>query len=99
MSFKKALIPGFPDGASKIGKYLSVLNQDGIATYFVGSEVLWTHKVCDQQHMRFILVKLMDLCHVRPRDLEGAPLLIKHRTLMNWLSQLGEHGAAIQSIP
>jgi len=39
----------------------------------------------------------MEHKHVRPRDLEGPPLCIPHRTLMNWTSQ-GNHGKAQRQI-
>jgi hypothetical protein len=36
--FKQMLIPGFPDGAQKVGKALSILERDGRVTYFVGGD-------------------------------------------------------------
>lgn len=86
------LLPGFPDGSSRIGDSLSVLNKDGLVTYFVGSDNYFSHLVGQVSSLRFILATLMHNGHVRARDLEKAPLCIAHRTLMNWLSQLRERG-------
>ena len=32
------LLQGFPDGAIKIGPFLSILEKDGIRTYFTGAD-------------------------------------------------------------
>jgi hypothetical protein len=86
------LLPGFPDGASRIGDALSILKKEGRLTYFVGGDNYFSHGEGDTSSHRFILASLMENGHVRACDLEKAPLCIPHRTLMNWLGQLREHG-------
>jgi len=92
--FKQSLLPGFPDGAQKIGPSLSILAKDGHVTYFVGGDNYFSHPEGDEQSKRFALASLMENGHVRARDLEEAPLLIPHRTLMNWTKQYREDGTA-----
>ena len=36
--FKQSFIPGFPEGAQRVGEALSILKQDGRVTYFVGGD-------------------------------------------------------------
>ena len=36
------LLPGFPDGASRIGDTLSILKKDGRFTYFVGGGLFFS---------------------------------------------------------
>lgn len=91
---KQSLLPGFPDGAQKIGHSLSILEKDGRVTYFVGGDNYFSHAEGDAQSRRFALASLMENGHVRARDLEEAPLLIPHRTLMNWMKQCRKDGAA-----
>ena len=86
------LLPGFPDGASRIGDALSVLKREGRVFYFVGGDNYFSHLADDVASFRFSLATLMENGHVRPRDLEKPPLCIAHRTLMNWLSQLRAEG-------
>jgi hypothetical protein len=86
------LLPGFPDGASRIGDGLSILKKDGRVTYFVGGDNYFSHPEGDASSHRFILASLMENGHARACDLEKAPLCIPHRTLMNWLGQLRTHG-------
>ena len=86
------LLPGFPDGASRIGDTLSILKKDGRFTYFVGEGDYFSHAAGEASSHRFIVASLMDNGHVRACDLEKAPLCIPHRTLMNWLSQLRAEG-------
>jgi hypothetical protein len=86
------LLPGFPDGSSRIGDALSILKKDGCVTYFVGGDNYFFHGADDAASHRFTLASLMENGHVRACDLEKAPLCIPHRTLMNWLSQLRERG-------
>jgi Transposase protein len=86
------LLPGFPDGASRIGDMLSILKKEGRVTYFVGGDNYFSHGEGDASSHRFILASLMENGHVRACDLEKAPLCIAHRTLMNWLGQLRAEG-------
>ncbi|KFO67773.1 hypothetical protein DS62_10540 [Smithella sp. SC_K08D17] len=86
-------LPAFPEGAVRIGKSsLSLLTKDGTVNYFIGADNYHSHKESDTASRRYILASLMEHKHVRPRDLEGPPLCIPHRTLMNWTSQLREKG-------
>lgn len=90
---RRLFLPGFPEGSTKIGESLSILKKEGRVTYFVGSDNYFSHRDEDEQSRRFALATLMENGHVRPRDLEEAPLNIPHRTLMNWTAQLREKGS------
>jgi hypothetical protein len=92
--FKQSLIPGFPVGAQRIGESLSILERDGRVTYFVGGDNYFSHPQGDIKSRRFVLASLMENGHVRAVDLEGAPLLIPHRTLMNWTARYRSEGSA-----
>ena len=92
--FNQPFLPGFPEGAQKIGHLLSILEKDGQVTYFLGGDNFFSHPKGDQQSVRFVLSALMDNGHVRACDLEGSPLCIPHRTLMNWKRQSRQHGPA-----
>lgn len=92
--FKQSLLPGFPEGAQKIGAALSILEKDDWVTYFVGGDNYYSHRTGDMQSRRFALASLMENGHVRARDLEGVPLLLPHRTLMNWTAQYKKLGPA-----
>lgn len=85
-------LPGFPEGAVRVGNTLSILNKDGNVTYFIGADNYYSHKEDDIQTRRFILASLMENNHIRPCDLERPPLCIPHRTLMNWVGQLRDEG-------
>lgn len=85
-------LPGFPEGSTKIGSALSMLKKGGRITYFVDSDNYFSHKEGDAGAHRFALATLVENGHVRPRDLEGPPLCIPHRTLMNWTAQLRKRG-------
>lgn len=87
-------LPGFPEGADKVGKSLSILSRDGQVTYFLGSDNYFSHPVGDEKSKRFVLTSLMENGHVRASDLERPPLCIPHRTLMNWRRQSRENGVA-----
>ena len=91
--FKQMLIPGFPQGAQRIGEALSILEKGGRVTYFVGGDNYFSHPLDDKSSRRYALVSLMENGHVRAIDLERAPLCLSHRTLMNWVAQLREDGA------
>jgi hypothetical protein len=90
--FKQSLLPGFPDGAHKIGPVLTVLEKDERVTYFLGGDNYFSHGKKDRQSRRFVLASLMENGHVRARDLAGPPLLIPHRSLMNWTAQWRNDG-------
>jgi len=86
------LLPGFPDGAIRIGPTLSVLKKEGKITYFVGPDNFFSHAVSDACGQRFALATLMANGQVRPSEVERSELGIPHRTLMNWAGQLAAHG-------
>ena len=92
--FKQSLIPGFPVGAQRIGESLSILERDGQVIYFVGGDNYFSHPQGDIKSRRYVLASLMENGHVRAVDLEGAPLLIPHRTLMNWTARYRNEGSA-----
>ena len=85
-------LPGFPEGATRVGETLSILKKGGRITYFVGNDNYFSHRDGDAQAHKFALATLMENGHVRPCDLEGPPFCIPHRTLMNWASQLRKKG-------
>ncbi|MFZ2958940.1 MAG: putative transposase [Candidatus Ozemobacteraceae bacterium] len=89
---KQQFLPGFPDGAIKIGTSLSILKKDGQVTYFVGNDNYFSHREGDLQTQRLAFATLLVNSHVRACDLENEPLCMPHRTLMNWTSQLREKG-------
>lgn len=87
------LLPSFPEGAMRIGKSsLSILTKSGYVHYFIGADNYHSHQESDTASRRFILASLIEHKHVRPCDLEGPPLCIPHRTLMNWTRQLRKDG-------
>jgi DNA-binding CsgD family transcriptional regulator len=91
---KQLLLPGFPEGAQRIGVALSILEKGDRVTYFVGSDNYFSHQKGDKQSRRFALASLMENGHVRACDLEVAPMLIPHRTLMNWSAQYRQGNSA-----
>ena len=84
---RQSWLPGFPDGAQKVGEGLAILEKDGQVTYFVGGDNYFSHPVGDEASRRFALASLMENGHVKAVELERAPLSIPHRTLMNWVGQ------------
>jgi hypothetical protein len=86
------LLLDFPDGATVVNPGVHILKKDGHVTYFIGGDTVYHHRHDDTASYRFILAALMDNGHVRPSELEQAPLCIPHRTLMNWLKQLRTRG-------
>ncbi len=89
---KQLFLPGFPEGAQKIGKSVSILEKGGSVIYFLWGDNYFSHRKEDKQSMRFTLASLMENGNVRACDLEGPPLLIPHRTLMNWMAQYRKDG-------
>ncbi len=89
---KQQLLPGFPEGAQKVGAALNILEKDGTVTYFVGGDNYFSHPKSDQQSMRFAFASLLENGHVRARDLENPPLNLPHRTVMNWRHQYRTDG-------
>ena len=70
---KQQLLPGFPEGAQKVGAALYILKKDGIVTYFVGGDNYFSHPQGDKQSMRFAFASLMENGHVRACDLQNPP--------------------------
>jgi DNA-binding CsgD family transcriptional regulator len=91
---KQSFLPGFPEGAQKIGAVLSIMKQAGWVSYFVGGEQYYSHPEHDKKGQRWALATLMANGHVQARELEAAPLCLAHRTLMNWSAQHRERGPA-----
>ena len=73
---------------------MSILERDGRVIYFIGGDNYFSHPQDDVKSRRYVLASLMENSHVRAVDLEGAPLLIAHRTLMNWTAQYRKDGSA-----
>jgi len=90
--YKQSPLPGFPDGAQRIGSWLSILEKDGLVTYFVGGDNYFSHPKGDRKSERFALTSLMENGHVRACELEGPPLSLPHRTLMHWKAQYRKDG-------
>jgi hypothetical protein len=91
---KQRFIPGFPEGAQRIGESVSIVEKDGWVTYFLGGDNYFTHTKADVRGRRFILTSLMENNHLKAADLSGPPLLIPQRTLMNWKAQFRKDGPA-----
>ncbi len=89
---RQSWLPGFPDGAQKVGEGLAILEKDGQAIYFVGGDNYFSHPVVDDAGRRFALTSLMENGHVKAVELERPPLCIPHRTLMNWVGQSRKAG-------
>jgi DNA-binding CsgD family transcriptional regulator len=89
---RQLFLPGFPDGAEKIGGALSILTKDRTVTYFVGSDNYFSHEEGDRKGQRFALTNLMVNEHVRAAEIERSSLGIAHRTLMNWMAQYRKAG-------
>ncbi len=86
------LLQGFPDGAIRIGSFLSVLKKEGRVTYFLGNDSFYSHSESDRAGQRFAIATLIANGHVRASEVERSALDIPHRTLMNWTAQLAEGG-------
>jgi hypothetical protein len=89
---KQLFVPGFPDGAQRIGEGVSIVEKDGWVTYFVGGDDYFRHTKGDLRSRRFILTSLMENKHLKASELSEPPLLIPHRTLMNWKAQFRKYG-------
>jgi transposase-like protein len=87
------LLPGFPDGAIRIGSTLSVLKKEGQVTYFVGPDNYYSHAETDPAGQRFAIATLIVNGHVRASEVEASGLGIAYRTLMRWTRQLAEEGS------
>ena len=90
---KQPFLPGFPDGAVKIGKSVSVLKKEDRVTYFIGGDNYFSHPEEDENSRRFVLTSLIENCHIKACDVEKS-LHIPHRTVMNWMKQCRNQGPA-----
>jgi hypothetical protein len=97
--YKQHSIPGFPDGAQKVCDALYIVEKDGWVQYFLWDDNYFSHLKDDVRCRRFILTSLMENGHVRASELEREPLLIPHRTLMNWKVQHRKVGPGSFLIP
>ncbi len=88
------LLQGFPEGATRIGSSLSVLDKEGKRTYFIGPDNYFSHPSNDADSARFAIASLIANSHVRACEITRSPLGIPRRTLMNWTRQLAEQGAS-----
>lgn len=91
---RQLLLPGFPDGATRINAGVSILVEGGFVYYLVCGDTLFSHPSEDEASRRCALAMLMVNRHVRPCELEQPPLCLPHRTLMNWRTQFISKGAA-----
>jgi hypothetical protein len=57
---KQSFLPGFPDGAQKIGTWLSILEKEGSVTYFLGEDNYFSHPKGDKKSEQFALTSLME---------------------------------------
>jgi hypothetical protein len=89
---RQLLLPGFPDGASRISEAVSLLRKEGVVTYFVWGDNFFSHPEGDKGAFRFVVASLLANGSMRACEAERPPLCIAHRTLMNWERQLREQG-------
>ncbi len=89
---RQQFLPGFPEGAEQINASLRILRKNDRVTYFLDGDSYFDHAKGDKSSERFALTNLMVNGHVRPSELERAPLCLAHRTLMNWTKQYREKG-------
>ncbi len=91
---QQLLLQGFPEGSIKIGLSVTILEKEGVRTYFVGSDNYYSHPTGDHKSERYAIATLIRNSHVRASEVSQSPLCIPHRTLMNWSRQLADHGAS-----
>jgi len=89
---RQPFLPGFPEGAVRVGQSVSILKKDGSVTYFICGDNYFAHAEGDRVCERFVLTSLMINRHVRASELVCPPLCLAHRTLMNWVKQYREEG-------
>lgn len=86
-------LPGFPEGATGLGRYVKVLRKDDKVSYWVGGDEYFSHKKKDSRACHLGLTLLIRNRHVRVCEVEK-DLAIPHRTLMNWLKKYDDEGSA-----
>jgi hypothetical protein len=78
---------------------VSLLCKEGVFTYFVWGDNYFFHAAGDKASFRFIVATLLVNGLVRACEMEGAPLCVAHRTLMNWERRLREQGPGSFFVP
>jgi hypothetical protein len=86
------VLPGFPEGAIRIGPSLSVLHRAGRVTYFVGMDNYFSHAEGDGAGQQMALAMLVANGHVQAVDVESSPPGIAYRSLMRWQERLLAEG-------
>lgn len=85
-------LPGMPDGAIKINSIVSLLNKDNQVTWFVGTDLFFTHRRDNKRSFQLALALLMENGHARPCEIEQT-LGVAHRTIMRLRKKLATQGA------
>lgn len=67
---RQTFLPGFPQGAERVGELLSILPLENTVTYFIGSDSYFSHAADDRNSQRFVLASLMEHGHVRAVDFQ-----------------------------
>ena len=91
---QQLLLQGFPEGSIKIGPSVTILEKEGVRTYFVGSDNYYSHPAGDRKSERYAIATLINNSHMRASEVSQSPLGIPYRTLMNWSRRLTEYGAS-----
>jgi GTP cyclohydrolase III len=55
--YKQSPLPGFPDGAQKVGTWLSILDKDGSVAYFLGGDNYFSHSKGDTKSEGFPIAR------------------------------------------
>ena len=87
----KNFLPGFPDGAIKIGA-ASILKKEGTVTYFTYMDNMFSHAEGDKASFRYAICMMISNGHLRAVDVEKSELAIPKSTIMKWLKQYREKG-------
>jgi hypothetical protein len=86
------LLPGTPEGATRINATVSRLDKEGQVTWWVGQDNYFSHPSADKNGQRLALTILMANGYARPGEISAA-LGIARRSLMRWSRQFEEQGA------
>jgi hypothetical protein len=86
---RQSWLPGFPEGAQKVGEALAILEGDEQVTYFVGGDTYFTHPVGDDASRRFAVRRASRGCRLRSPDLYGPGwgFVIEDRPTVLWERQ------------
>ncbi len=85
------MLPGFPDGSTRLNPTVSVLNKDGWVTYFVGLDTYYLHRSEDARAAHHAIALVIRNGHLKVSEAERS-LNVPRRTLMNWLKKFDEEG-------